>query len=108
MILWDVRDPARPQRIGQPLTGHTGIVCSVAFAPDGHTLATGSYDGTVILWDVRDPARPQRIGQQLTGHTGAVNSVAFSVDGHTLAAQWPCVKPTGTASTCGNAKRSLA
>ena len=42
---WDVRDPARPQRLGQPLTGHTGIVYSVAFAPDGHTLATGSYDG---------------------------------------------------------------
>ncbi len=62
VILWDVRDPARPQRIGPALTGHTDAVYSVAFAPDGHTLATGSDDSSVILWDVRDPARPQRIG----------------------------------------------
>ena len=58
---------------------------SVAFAPDGHTLATGSDDKTVILWDVRDPTRPQRIGQPLTGHTDSVDSVAFAPDGHTLA-----------------------
>jgi WD40 repeat protein len=28
------------------------IVCSVAFSPDGNTLATGDRDGNVILWDV--------------------------------------------------------
>ena len=42
------------------LTGHTDAVSSVAFAPDGHTLATGSLDGT-ILWDVTDPP-PGRSG----------------------------------------------
>jgi len=82
VILRDVRDPTRPQRIGQ---GQTGSVRSVAFAPDGETLATSSYDSAVILWDVRDPTRPQRIGSPLTGHTGAVLSVAFAPDGHTLA-----------------------
>ncbi|MGH3871874.1 MAG: WD40 repeat domain-containing protein [Pseudonocardiaceae bacterium] len=34
------------------LTGHTGSVSSVTFAPDGRTLATGSNDGTVIMWDL--------------------------------------------------------
>ena len=79
--------PTRPGRTGSahPLTGHTGAVNSVAFAPDGHTLATGSGDKTVILWDVRDPTRPHRLGHPLTGHTGAVNAVAFAPDGHTLA-----------------------
>jgi len=32
------------------LHGHTQRVVSVAYSPDGKTLATGSYDGTVRLW----------------------------------------------------------
>ncbi|MBN1428381.1 MAG: hypothetical protein JXB07_08350 [Anaerolineae bacterium] len=32
--------------------GHTGRVFSLAWSPDGHMLASGSADGTVIVWDV--------------------------------------------------------
>jgi WD40 repeat protein len=85
VLLWDLTDPARPRRLGDPLTGHTEMVLSVAFAPDGHTLATASWDHTVLLWDVADPGRPRRLGDPLTGHTSAVQSVAFAPDGHTLA-----------------------
>lgn len=86
MILWDVAHPERPHRLGQPLTGHTERVYSVAFAPDGRTLATASDDTTVILWGIAHPERPHRLGQPLTAHTGTVSSVAFSGNGHTLAA----------------------
>ena len=34
------------------LAGHTGAVNSVAFSPDGKTLATADHSGTAELWDV--------------------------------------------------------
>lgn len=71
---------------GHPLGTAGNTVYSVAFSPDGRTLAAGSADGTVMLWDVTDPTRPAPLGRPQTGPGGFVHSVAFSPDGHTLAA----------------------
>jgi WD40 repeat protein len=74
--LWDV--DSRTERA--TLRGHAGIVTSVAFAPDGQTLATGSEDRTVKLWDVA--TWQERASLKFPG---MVKSIAFSPDGQRLA-----------------------
>ena len=64
------------------LEGHggEGYKITVAFSPDGKTLATGSEYGAVKLWDATTKTNIATLGA-----TGAVYSVAFSPDGKTLA-----------------------
>ncbi len=63
------------------MKGHSQIVLSVTFSPDGKYLASGSRDNTVKLWSVES----QKEVATLQGHTSDVNSVAFSPDGKYLA-----------------------
>ena len=69
---------------GDTLTEFTGGGQSLAFSPDGSTLAghTGWINGNFIqLWDVQTGSPLST----LTGYWNTVTSVAFSPDGRTLA-----------------------
>ncbi|MFF3325280.1 TIR domain-containing protein [Streptomyces sp. NPDC002889] len=67
----------RTSRLTGLMTGHTGPVNSVAYAPDGTTLATASDDGTARLWSV-DERRELLV---LEGHTGQVCSAEYAPGG---------------------------
>ena len=51
MRLWDAATGSRESQTHRAY-GLTRMSVSVAFSPDGQTLASGSLDNTVRLWDV--------------------------------------------------------
>ena len=62
------------------LRGHTGIVNSIAFSPNGELLASVSDDRTIKLWNVRNQQNVRTL-QDGTPY----RSVAFSPDGRVFA-----------------------
>jgi WD40 repeat protein len=77
-LVWD----ALSGKLTQSFPCHTEI-WTVAFSPDGHTLACGGTGpaGTITLWNT-ETSRP---GASLNGHQGSVNAVVFAPGGKYLA-----------------------
>ena len=84
------------------LEGHTSPVYSVAWSPDGKSLATAAFDNTVRLWD----AATRKEIKKFEGHTKLVLAVAISPDGKQILSgsqdntakiwDWPVLSPIKT------------
>jgi WD40 repeat protein/transcriptional regulator with XRE-family HTH domain len=75
--LW--RDRGRTTYLS--ISAHTKQVTALAFSPNEHMLATGSWDCSIKLWDIQSGA----LVAVLEGHHDYVQDIAFSPDGRLLA-----------------------
>ena len=80
-VLSVLQSLAGNRRIGAPLQNGTTLK-SVAFSPDGRTLAAAGDDGTLSWWDA---SARRRLRAPIAAHDGTVQAVAFSPDGRRLA-----------------------
>jgi WD40 repeat protein/serine/threonine protein kinase len=65
------------------LSGHHGGTTDLAFSPDGQTLVSCGFTGTLRLWEPQSGSLRQTI--TLTVPCGYLGGIAFSADGHHLA-----------------------
>ena len=90
---------AQEPKLRDTLKGHTLGAWSVAYSPDGKTLASGSEDGTIKLWDVQ------------TGKERAILLDGFATSARSPS--WPSARTarrlpltTRTLSGCGTCRRA--
>jgi hypothetical protein len=85
--LWDVTSGKQLNQFPGEVGGSTvedwrrRLVLSVAFSPDGRSLATAEGNGTVMVYEVATG----KLRSKLVGHHGRVQNVVFSADGRILA-----------------------
>ena len=71
-------DAVTGQSIGKPFIGQRGVVRSVAFSSDGHTLVSGGMDASVLVWDLQNHPLSQILA-------GQAMIVTFNPNGQLLA-----------------------
>ena len=76
--VWDLSTGA----LVSTLSGHTGMVRSLQFSPNGMQIATGSDDATIRIWETATGRILRTIGEP----HGPVSSIAYSPDGSRIAA----------------------
>jgi RNA polymerase sigma factor (sigma-70 family) len=81
----DPLPPGAVTRLGTVRLRHSGIVSSVAFAPDGKTLASGDRNGELRLWDSAKGKLLRAFTDQANQDYNLVHALAFSPDGKWLA-----------------------
>jgi WD40 repeat protein len=80
VLLWNLSTRALAGVIQEP-----GLTGSLAFTPDGQSLATATHSGNVDLWDVARRVKTATLQVPPTTSHAPVAAVAVSPDGKTIA-----------------------
>ena len=72
--------PAQESRLRATLEGHSGVVYSVAFSPDGRTLVSGGSEDGIKRWDLASGNAAATFRCR-----SSVTCVALTPDGKTVA-----------------------
>ena len=75
---WQLEGEAKTE-----LNGHKSWVRSLAFSPEGQTLVTAGYDGTLVWWPAA-AEKPEPL-RTVAAHQGWIRAVVTSPDGQLLA-----------------------
>jgi WD40 repeat protein/cytoskeletal protein RodZ len=78
--LWDAQTGRHLRTLN-----HSGWVNSISFSPNGQTLVSVSFEGTIKHWDVNTG----REIQSFVGHSASIWDVSFSPNGHLIASASP-------------------
>jgi WD40 repeat protein len=82
IILWDGTTAGADKLV--ELSGHTGVVFSTAFSPDGKLLASGGTDREIRIWDME---RRESV-TKLAAPNGTIRSLHFAANGTLMSAGW--------------------
>ena len=74
LMIWDIESGTHTR-----LEGHKGKIAALDVSPDGHWIASASWDGSIGIWPLAGGAP-----RFLTGHDAAVTDVAFERGGALL------------------------
>lgn len=78
---WEIPKSILHSKYGSKQNGHSDVVSSVAFSPDGNFLVSGSLDKTVKVWNLNS----KKLERTFPKSRSKISSVAFSPNGKFLA-----------------------